>query len=118
MKPSHAEPLHGVEQRGELDDGGEQGLRDTSWTTILEPGDVLVWFPGWTHATQTLGTESVALSVEFAAPLPRAQVAEHAPLFRAHSAKFDSFTRCDAIWRERWELLRSTHPDLPCVMRC
>eukprot|EP00051_Salpingoeca_urceolata_P002992 m.54293 g.54293 ORF g.54293 m.54293 type:complete len:342 (+) comp12452_c0_seq1:123-1148(+) len=57
----------------------------------LVPGDLLVWFPGWTHHTTVLEGPSVALSAEFAVPPPLGLVQRHRNLFDRHVQQLDSF---------------------------
>eukprot|EP00049_Salpingoeca_infusionum_P015715 m.307865 g.307865 ORF g.307865 m.307865 type:complete len:348 (-) comp15938_c0_seq1:253-1296(-) len=67
-------------------------------TTVLHPGDVIIWFAGWTHRTEILEAESVALSVEFDAPFPTTMLAEALPVFEQHSTHTGSYSHC----LERW----------------
>ena len=60
----------------------------------LDAGDIVVWGPGWTHGTNALQSESVALSMEFDAPRPTALLAAHRTLLEAHSKLFHSWSHC------------------------
>lgn len=65
----------------------------------LEPGDVIVWYAGWTHATAALDFDGgVAVSVEFARPPPLTYAQRFAPWLHAHARHFGSYTHCLANW--------------------
>ena len=69
-----------------------------AYEAVLLPGDVIVWYAGWTHGTFALEAPTLALSVEFLEPAPRANAARHAALFRAHSELRGSYTSCLRSW--------------------
>ena len=77
---------------------GEEGV---AYEVVLNPGDVIVWYPAYAHETYQLDENSTALSVEFRLPPPTAYLQKHKKRFELHSKKYHSFTRCFPLWDER-----------------
>ena len=71
----------------------------------LLPGDIVVWYPGWTHATETLDDTSVALSVEFAVPPPIDMLRQNRAVFLEHGRRYGSFSPCEQQWGNRFATL-------------
>ena len=75
----------------------EEDVFDAStpgFEAVLEPGDLIIWHAGWTHATDSLAEENVAMSKQFTHPAPTEMFRTYARQFRVHTAKFNSFTSC------------------------
>ena len=72
--------------------------------TVLHPGDVIVWYAGWSHATEAIDAPSLALSVEFALPPPRAYIAKYREVFEQHSSAIKSYGSCLAKWESDWAI--------------
>ena len=62
--------------------------------TVLRPGDVILWHPGWTHATHSFDGDSVALSKQFAEPTPAEMFEQYAERFEVHNRRYESFAEC------------------------
>lgn len=62
---------------------------------VLRPGDVLVFYPGWTHGTETLSKKSLSMSKQFSDPSSPEMFRQYRDQLRAHSNKFNSFSSCD-----------------------
>ena len=61
---------------------------------VLRPGDVILWHPGWTHATHSFDGSSVALSKQFTKPAPTAMFERYAERFEVHNRRYESFAEC------------------------
>ena len=75
--------------------------RGVEYTTTLVPGDLIVWHPGWTHATEVLEAPSVSLSRLFSQPTPRSALSNYMAALQAHAEVHDSFTPCFDVWIRR-----------------
>eukprot|EP00050_Salpingoeca_kvevrii_P020312 m.96969 g.96969 ORF g.96969 m.96969 type:complete len:150 (-) comp8810_c0_seq1:207-656(-) len=67
-------------------------------------------YPGWTHGTEALDSESVALSVEFDEPFAEDLLHASWPALLQHSSLFSSLSHCLAVWGPKLGL---SVPDLP-----
>ena len=70
--------------------------------TVLHPGDVIVWYAGWSHGTEAIDAPSLALSIEFALPPPRAYIAKYREVLELHSRAIKSYGSCFAKWESDW----------------
>jgi len=70
---------------------GTESFRPTAYEFILYPGEVLVWYPGWSHETFSIDDVNTALSIDFRLPVPKKYLDYYNDVFQAHSEKFDSF---------------------------
>jgi len=70
------------------------GETPLGFEATLLPGDVVFWYPGWTHGTTAATASSVALSVEFKEPAPVDYISRHRHLLQEHTNVFDSWGMC------------------------
>ena len=79
---------------------------------VLFPGEVLVWYPGWSHETFSIDDDNTALSMEFRLPVPIKFYEYYDDAFRLHSKKYNSYNwgeqgeTCFELWKRRAEVLQ------------
>ena len=84
----------GLESSTSSSEGDAFDASTPGFEAVLEPGDLIIWHAGWTHATDSLAAENVAMSKQFTHPAPTEMFRTYARQFRAHTAKFNSFASC------------------------
>lgn len=78
----------------------------TAYETLLKPGEIIVWFPGWSHETFAVDEINSAMSSEFRLPPPTLYFEKYDKLFRAHGKEYQSFDRCLPLWKQRERVFR------------
>ena len=60
FSPSHAQSVLRMETNFHIE--GDEG---EAYETLLLPGEIIVWYPGWSHATYSIDEVNTAMSGEY-----------------------------------------------------